>query len=65
MQAAVAAVNRVHPACVVITGDLVNTDPEEIQPYVPLLSSFTAYDGVISVLGNHDYCLYGHPERKR
>ena len=56
-------VNEEKPNLVVFTGDLVNTDPEEIQPYVPLLSSFTAYDGVISVLGNHDYCLYGHPER--
>lgn len=56
-------VNEEKPDLVVFTGDLVNTDPEEIQPYVPLLSSFTAYDGVISVLGNHDYCLYGHPER--
>ena len=56
-------VNEEKPNLVVFTGDLVNTDPEEIQPYVPLLSSFTSYDGVISVLGNHDYCLYGHPER--
>jgi hypothetical protein len=56
-------VNEENPDLVVFTGDLVNTDPEEIQPFVSSLSSFTARDGVVSVLGNHDYCLYGNPDR--
>lgn len=56
-------VNEENPDIVLFTGDLVNTDPEEILPYKSLLSSFTARDGVVSVLGNHDYCLYGNPDR--
>ena len=63
LEKVVSRVNAENPDLVVFTGDLVNTEPEEILPYKPLLSSFTAPDGVFSVLGNHDYCLYGHPER--
>ena len=56
-------VNEENPDIVVFTGDLVNTDPEEVRPYESLLSSLTAPDGVVSVLGNHDYCLYRNPDR--
>lgn len=63
LEKVVRRVNDEHPDLVVFTGDLVNTAPEEVRPYSSLLSSFAACDGVISVLGNHDYCLYGHPER--
>lgn len=56
-------VNEERPDLVVFTGDLVNTDPHELTPYIPVLSKLTAPDGVFSVLGNHDYCLYGKPKR--
>ena len=51
-------VNSLNPDLIVFTGDLVNNSPDEIKPFVPLLSKLKAKDGVISILGNHDYCLY-------
>ena len=51
-------VNSLHPDLVVFTGDLVNTSPEELPQFMKILSGFDAPDGVISVLGNHDYCIY-------
>ena len=51
-------VNSLHPDLIVFTGDLVNTSSEEINQFENILSQFKAKDGVLSVLGNHDYCLY-------
>ena len=59
-------VQRVHderPDLIVFTGDLINTTPDEIAPFEPTLSDLHAPDGVLAVLGNHDYCLYGAGER--
>ena len=43
---------------IVFTGDLVTYRPDEIPPFEKILSGLTANDGVISVMGNHDYCPY-------
>ncbi|MCH5224169.1 MAG: metallophosphoesterase [Muribaculaceae bacterium] len=51
-------VNSLNSDLIVFTGDLVNTSSEEIIPFINELRSLKAKDGVISVLGNHDYCLY-------
>lgn len=51
-------VNSLKPDLIVFTGDLVNSSSDEIQPFVPELSRLKAKDGILSVLGNHDYCLY-------
>jgi hypothetical protein len=56
-------VNEEHPDIVAFTGDIVNTEPEELLPFTQTLSQFYAKDGVVSVLGNHDYCLYGDRSR--
>ena len=56
-------VNAEHADLIVFTGDLVNTSSEEIKPFESTLSKLQAKDGVMSVLGNHDYCLYGMKER--
>ena len=56
-------VNDERPDAVVFTGDLVNVDPSELPPFTSVLSKLRATDGVFSVLGNHDYCLYGDPRR--
>jgi hypothetical protein len=63
LQKVVSKVNEEHPDIVVFTGDIVNTEPEELLPFTELLSQFYAKDGVVSVLGNHDYCLYGDRSR--
>lgn len=51
-------VNSLNPDLIVFTGDLVNSSPEEITQFKNILSELKARDGVLSVLGNHDYCLY-------
>jgi len=49
-----------NPDLIVYTGDLVNSDAAEVDPFIPLLSSLSAPDGVLSIFGNHDYCYYNH-----
>lgn len=61
----VATVNSEGADLIVFTGDIVNTSPKEIAPFVQTLSKLNAPDGVISVLGNHDYCLYGLEEKPK
>lgn len=51
-------VNSLNPDLIVFTGDLVNSSSEEILPFENELKRLKAKDGVLSVLGNHDYCLY-------
>ena len=56
-------VNEQQADLIVFTGDLVNTSADEVKPFAHILSQLHAPDGVMSVLGNHDYCLYGLKER--
>ena len=51
-------VNALQPDLIVFTGDLVNTSPDELDRFTDALSRLHARDGVISILGNHDYCVY-------
>ncbi|MCQ2147964.1 MAG: metallophosphoesterase [Bacteroidales bacterium] len=51
--------NALNPDAIVFTGDIVNGDPEELEAFIPILSKLSAKDGVFSVMGNHDYCMYG------
>ena len=54
----VAEINALQPDAIVFTGDLQNVEPKEIYPFMTLLGSLKAKDGVFSVLGNHDYAYY-------
>jgi predicted MPP superfamily phosphohydrolase len=56
----VAEVMAQKPDMIVFTGDLVNSEAAEVEPFIPLLSSLSAPDGVLSIFGNHDYCYYSH-----
>ena len=56
--ALVDSINKQKPDLIVFTGDIVNTASAEMLPYVDILSGLKARDGVVSVLGNHDYCQY-------
>ncbi|WP_289022552.1 metallophosphoesterase [uncultured Salegentibacter sp.] len=42
----------------VFTGDLVNNEASEMEPWKDLFGQIKAKDGVFSVLGNHDYGDY-------
>lgn len=51
-------INAENPDLIVFSGDLVTTHPDEILPFVDMLGRLQAEDGVVSVMGNHDYCPY-------
>ena len=57
---AVDSINAQNPDAIVFCGDIKNSDPSELKPFVGALSSLKARDGVFSVLGNHDYSLHNH-----
>jgi len=52
------SINAQHADLICFTGDIQNVMPSELTPYKSLLSSLKARDGVMSVLGNHDYSWY-------
>lgn len=54
----VSEVNALSPDLIVFTGDLVNREAGELKPFIPVLSKLHAPDGVLTVLGNHDYGDY-------
>lgn len=56
-------VNALDADAILFTGDLVNSDAAELDPFRDELSRLRARDGVYAVLGNHDYCLYRRYDR--
>lgn len=52
-------INRHAPDLVCFTGDLVTVGKEEAEPYTAMLREIDARHGVLSVLGNHDFLIYG------
>jgi uncharacterized protein len=55
----VGLINEQHPDLVLFTGDLVNADKEEVNPFIQTMKRITSPFGKYAVLGNHDY--YGVP----
>ncbi|MCQ2350744.1 MAG: metallophosphoesterase [Paludibacteraceae bacterium] len=51
-------INAIEPDLICFTGDMVTIGKIEAQPYTNDLQRLTAKDGVISVLGNHDFMIY-------
>lgn len=54
------AINSTRTDLAVFTGDIVNRESNELEPFISTLSQTTAPDGVIAILGNHDYGDYCH-----
>ena len=52
------AINDLKADLICFTGDLVNRRTEEAKPFVPQLKRLHAPDGVLAILGNHDYDDY-------
>lgn len=52
------SINAQHADLICFTGDLQNVQPSELKPYIKLMLRLKAKDGVLSVLGNHDYTWY-------
>lgn len=51
-------INASRPDLIVFTGDMVNRESAEMEPFEHALSRLHAPDGVLAILGNHDYGDY-------
>jgi predicted MPP superfamily phosphohydrolase len=61
-------VNAQHSDVILFTGDLVNNQASEMDPWIPAFAGLKAPMGKFSILGNHDYGDYIQwvtPEAKR
>jgi len=58
LEEAVEMINQEEVDLVVFTGDLVNYTTEEAYRFKDVLSQIKAKDGVLAILGNHDYGDY-------
>ncbi|MBK6364927.1 MAG: metallophosphoesterase [Saprospiraceae bacterium] len=56
-------INELNADVVCFTGDLVNSEKEEIDPYIDVFADIKAKYGKFAILGNHDY--YGSYDRTR
>ena len=52
-------INKHTPDIVCFTGDLVTLGASEAEPYTEILKAIQSKHGVLSVLGNHDFMIYG------
>lgn len=60
VQKVVDATNNEEPDMILFTGNLVNNQASEVEPYLDTLGQLHASDGIYSIWGNHDYCEYGN-----
>lgn len=51
-------INALQPDLICMVGDMQNFLPSELEELKEEMSSLKAKDGVLSVMGNHDYCSY-------
>ena len=58
VQRMVDSVNAQNPDLICFTGDLISLGVDEALPYAETLRKLSAKDGVVSVLGNHDFMIY-------
>ena len=58
LKKAIDNINAQHPDMIVYTGDIQNTQPQDIYRHMDVLSSLKAKDGIYTILGNHDYGDY-------
>jgi predicted MPP superfamily phosphohydrolase len=55
MEEAVSMINELNPDYIFFTGDMVNADPEEAEPWIDVFRKLEAKSGKYAILGNHDY----------
>ena len=58
LRKAVKIINSLDADLIAFSGDLISMEPGELDSTAPVLKNLKAKDGVVSVLGNHDYCQY-------
>ncbi len=52
------SINAQEADIILFTGDLVNMKTNEITPHIETLRKLKAKDGIVAVMGNHDYGMY-------
>ena len=60
LQRIIDTINAQQPDLICFTGDFVGFGVEEAIPFTNILRQLHAKDGIMSVLGNHDFALYHH-----
>lgn len=55
LKEAVELVNELEPDYIFFTGDLINEDPAEAEPWIDIFQKLKAKRGKYAILGNHDY----------
>lgn len=60
LQRIIDTINAQQPDLICFTGDFVGFGVEETIPFTHILRQLHAKDGIMSVLGNHDFALYHH-----
>ena len=60
LQRIIDTINVQQPDLICFTGDFVGFGVEEAIPFTQTLRQLHAKDGIMSVLGNHDFALYHH-----
>ena len=60
LQRIIDTINAQQPDLICFTGDFVGFGVEEALPFTNILRLLHAKDGIMSVLGNHDFALYHH-----
>ena len=60
LQRIIDTINAQQPDLICFTGDFVGFGVEEAIPFTHILHQLHAKDGIMSVLGNHDFALYHH-----
>jgi len=63
VQRGVQMINDELPDAIMFTGDLVNSQKKEVDPFIDIFAELKAKHGKFAVLGNHDY--YGAPRDSR
>ncbi len=58
LQQSIDTINAQHPDLVCFVGDIENFTPDELEPHRAAFSSIKAKDGVMTIMGNHDYSTY-------
>ena len=55
MVEAVQMINELEPDYIFFTGDIVNAEPSEAEPWIDVFRKMKAKSGKYAILGNHDY----------
>lgn len=65
LQRIVGIINSQNPDLIAFTGDIITLDASELGSIKEILKELKAKDGIVAVVGNHDYGIYSDPSHKR